>query len=203
MSEKWGVGNRKDEKAFATVKVGDEDVELIHGEHPHSRADNKIYARFKDGSVEGFDGHMMLVGFRYEPSNYLKTSGLSGNEVRKGGQFVVTVNGRDIYSRFCRSAERAAGMFFELEPKLFEGPIDWRDPEGWLIDRKIYYQNVPAVITRWLADEGDVIIEAEPGYTFPQQPWHDDFPPDDETSVTDDILSPHIWWFRTDKEEKG
>ena len=49
MNEQWGVGKEKDAKAFDTVKMGGEELELIFGEHPHSRQDNTIYARGKSG----------------------------------------------------------------------------------------------------------------------------------------------------------
>ena len=55
--EKWGLGNATQNKAFDTVKMGDEILELIHGEHPHSRQDNTTYAKTKHGSFIGFEGH--------------------------------------------------------------------------------------------------------------------------------------------------
>ncbi len=43
----WGVGDCADAKAFDTAIVNGRSVDLIHGEHPHSRSDNTTYARFK------------------------------------------------------------------------------------------------------------------------------------------------------------
>jgi len=54
MEEQWGVGAKASAKAFMQTKVGKETVELIHGEHPHSRSDNNIYARWT-----------LLVGSRF------------------------------------------------------------------------------------------------------------------------------------------
>mgnify|MGYP001576056200 CR=1 FL=1 len=36
-TEKWGPGNATEAKAFDTVKVGEETVDLIFGQFPHSR----------------------------------------------------------------------------------------------------------------------------------------------------------------------
>ncbi len=61
MEEQWGFGNAKENKAFDTVKIGEETVDLFFGEHPHSRQDNTIYARTKGGSIYEFDGHRLPI----------------------------------------------------------------------------------------------------------------------------------------------
>lgn len=196
--DKWGVGNQADSKSFRKVKVGEKTAELIHGEHPHSRQDNTTYARFSDGEIEEFSGHHYLVGFSYSPENYTKCSRYSGDEVRKGGQLYITVNEQVIYTEFCREPERAAQRFLELSPQLLEGPIDWsRDPESQLTDRKIFYKDTPAILYRWIKDQAAVMIRPEKGHKFPRPRWsYEDDYYDEEDSVKDDILSPHIYWYR-------
>src|SRR6266550_5734358 len=93
MTDKWGVGNKKDEKAFAKTFVGSREVELFFGEFPHSRSDNNIYARWPDGRIDEFDGHRVLVSVELSMKNYLKESELSGDEIRKGGSCLIKFNG--------------------------------------------------------------------------------------------------------------
>lgn len=201
MSEKWGVGDRARSKSFDTVRVGGEEVELIHGEHPHSRRDDTTYARFPDGRIEGFDGHRPLIGFRYEPVNYLKSSGLSGNQVRKGGAVVISFNGNDTYSRFCREPERAAALVLELLPKLTEHSVPlWWEGENYkaMINRKIYYKGTPCVVTDWDRAVGEITVKTIDGKPFPLESWQgkSDILYDESDYERLDILDERIWWHR-------
>lgn len=204
MAENWGVGNKADSKAFATARVGNEEVELIHGENPHSRRDGSVYARFKGGSIEGFDGHQTCIKVEVEESNYLKTSGLSGNEVRRacvariffGDRQIYEVGGRDIMPTLL-AAHNAVAKLQDLSPYMF-GDVD-----AELIGRKVWYRDDPAVITRFIGDQGAVILKAD-GCRFRPPAWQRDDPEEmamaemdgEDQEIKDDILSPHIWWFR-------
>src|SRR4051812_39757970 len=95
--EKWGIGNAKDKEAFDTVLMGKETLDLIHGEYPHSRSDKTTYARTKDGSITGFDGHRLPFKIEIEEGNYWKSSGLSGDEIRKSCSGKLSVNGVQIF----------------------------------------------------------------------------------------------------------
>ena len=125
-NEKWGVGNASKEKAFDTVKLKNkESVELIFGENPHSRQDNNIYARTKDGQIYGFSGHRTPIKIEIEEYNYLKTSGLSGDEIRNGCTTKVYSDGIQIFETFSRNYEqgyREAHQFIiDLENVLING----------------------------------------------------------------------------------
>ena len=197
MSEEWGVGNAKNSKAFDTATVGNQKVELIHGQNPHSRQDNTTYARWPNGGIEAFNGHRVLIGFTYKPQNYVKESHISGSEVRRGGELIITFNDKPIYGKFCREPERAAIEVIRLLPELLEHPARLWKAEEDLINRKIFYYGVPAVVTDFFGDQGNIMIKAEEGQEFPHQPWQDDELDDEQyIEVKDDILSKHIWWFR-------
>lgn len=120
MSDEWGVGNKTKEKAFDTAQVGKQAVDLIFGEHPHSRRDNTTYARFPSGDIEGFDGHRICTKIEIEESNYLKTSGLSGNQVRKTCTVKVFFNGEQVFEDWHRTYDRA----YELAKKYIEWSTD-------------------------------------------------------------------------------
>lgn len=209
MSEKWGVGKEKDSKAFDTTIVGEREVELIHGEFPHSRRDNTTYARWSDGRVEGFDGHRLLHEIRFKDYNYLKTSELSGNQVRKGGQCDILINGVVVESFFYRDVQWAMSEAQHKLRNIHDFPVrlwDKRDREN-LIGRKVYYREMPAIITRCIEDQACVIIEPDGNDKFPMAPFeiedakeggtiYDEY----ETSIKESIYSPHIWWWRSNKK---
>lgn len=161
--DKWGVGTKAKDKAFDTTMVDKTPVELIFGEHPHSRSDNTIYARFPGGKVEGFDGHRLLHEIKFRDFNYLKESGLSGDEVRKGGQCTIKINGREVDGFFYRDRAMAMQTVQHKLPIIHEHSIHFWDPEDLkkLIGRKVYYEHQPGIVTMHFPDQGCVLITAD------------------------------------------
>lgn len=199
MDEKWGFGCGE-EKAFDFSQMDDgTPFSIVWGEHPHSRSDNRMYARFTDGKIESFDGHRVLVRVELRSYNYLKCSGLSGNEVRKGGQYRLYFGERMVWGQFFRDpvwglrhAANTIEKLFDSEPRLWESA----EPK---VGRKIYWMNHPAVITGFDCDENEgggnrLYLKSAEG-TFPRAPWHED-DTDSAVTVITDTLSPHIWWWR-------
>jgi len=200
--EGWGVGDQKDAKAFDRGRLSDgTEYELFFGQYPHSRRDNDIYARFENGDVHGFDGHRGLVRIEIEMSNYLKESGISGSEIRKGGVAKLFVDDALVHTFFARDPVYAMQQMTPLLTRLQEHPADVWSPQGRerLIGRKVYYDNVPGVVRSWLPDQGAVVIEADEGHSFPKPAWWGDDEGDDwewKDRIKTDLLSDKIWWFR-------
>lgn len=122
--QKWGIGNKKDGKPFDSVKIGDEIVPMIYGEFPHTRQDNHIY--IKEGSeYTGFSGHRMPFKIEIEEYNYIKRSGLSGDEVRKGCKAKLFVKDILIMNEFHRDYQRAF--------KMIDRFIDDMENDWWII----------------------------------------------------------------------
>lgn len=200
MSEDWGIGSKANAPGFALGHLEDgTPYELVMGEHPHSRSDNNIYARFANevGSegerVVGFNGHRILVRVQLETCNYLKTSWMSGDEVRKGGLWRVWLNGYEVYSGFTGDAFEALLTIRQKLHALMGLPVRlWKgeSPEG----RAVYYRDMPARITTWLPDQGCVVLVPDGEMAFAPPAWSDDR--EAQQSIKDDILSPHIWWWR-------
>lgn len=164
MNEQWGVGDRAHEPAFETVEVEGKPVELIFGQHPHSRRDNNIYARFPDGRIEGFDGHRVLVDVQVRSENYLKDSSLSGAEVRAWVQVEISFNRKKVYRFGRRSAERALFDAQWAIDRLFNLPVHvWREEEleRWL-GRVIAYHGRPMAVHGWDLDQGRVVLATQP-----------------------------------------
>ena len=199
----WGVGAKKDEKAFDTIQLHGATYELFFGEHPHSRQDNSIYARSPSGQIESFDGHRLCWRIEVEESNYLKESELSGDEIRKGGSYKLFVDGECIFDGFCRSVESGIKMASAKKDALCEvAGGDWlrATTRQKMIGRPIFYHGVPAVITSLIVDQGCVIIKAAEGHELSPPVYEedpDDWRPDHSDGVKDDVTSPHIWWWRS------
>ena len=199
----WGVGDKKDAKAFDTVFVNKQPVELVFGENPHSTQDNNIYARFSSGQIGGFDGHRVCVGMEIEEYNYLKESELSGSEVRKACRVKVLLNGKQCFDGFHRNYSAAYKMAQEyvnwaMEPQVIQV---WKEEE-WqkLIGRRIYYRDQAAVVDSIFPEQNCIIVKPDGNITFrlsaPQMENKDDYPDEDVSSVEIELNSPHIWWWR-------
>jgi len=200
MSEQWGVGNSAKEKPFATTKVEGEVVELIFGEHPHSRSANTVYARWPDGSIEGFDGHRTCLRIDIKESNYLKRSELSGNEVRKSCVANMYYDDKLVYVEGARSADALLRRLPDVLMKLDEHPADLRKGDADLVGRTIYYNDQPATIESYDPETGSMHIKPD-GCTFKKPAWARGDEDEWADGVSDDLLSPSIYWFRQTGED--
>lgn len=205
MSDQWGVGNKSNEKAFDKTKLGGGEVELIFGEHPHSRRDNNIYARTSDGTIYDFDGHRRLIDISITSSNYLKESDMSGDQIRKQCIGRVSVDGIQLIEEFGREPLRMMRHLESLIEKYSEHESNWfsADDRAKLPGRKIWYHDHPATIRRLIEDQGALIIVTEPGFKPPhagndpdEHDYWDDWKEGDHYQVKEEVLSPHIWWWR-------
>jgi hypothetical protein len=203
MTTQWGYGKPKDEKPFAQIDMHGRKWDLLFGEHPHSTQDNTTYARSGDGTIYSFDGHRITWAIEVEEHNYLKESELSGDEVRKGGHWLLKADGEQIAEGFCRSLE--SGI---VQARKFKSEIsdvaggDWivADRRAKLVGRKIFYDRTPAIITSLIVDQGCIMIEPEGKAEFAPPVWEED-PADwlseHARSIKTEVTSPHIWWWRS------
>ena len=196
--DNWGVGENGQAKPFAKAMFGNgenkTEVELIHGDYPHSRNDNTTYARTESGAVYDFDGHRLAFKIEIEEYNYLKSSGLSGDEIRKGCSVKVFVNGIQILDDFARGYERG----YKIAERYIESlELFW----GWfpfdvesVIGKVVTYENQPCKIERVTVSQGCLILSTLDGKPFkPFASSEDDDEP--ETAIKVKINSPNIWWY--------
>jgi len=183
--------------------VGNARCDLIFGQHPHSRRDDSFYVRFPSGSVEAFDGHRVQIHFSYHTENYLKESGLSGNEVRKGGQVVLRLDKFVVLNEFCREPSRALKLIDRALDKALEHSIQWwREEEvAKLPGRKVWVKSLaPAVVDRVDAEDGHVYLRADtPSGEFPRFSWEQGesgFAREDPSGMKLEVLSDWIDWHR-------
>lgn len=197
--ERWGVGSRANDDPFDTAKVGNTKVGLIFGEHPHHRRDNNIYARFANGEIVPFDGHRIEIEVRLKTSNYVKRSGLSGDEVRKACSAQILLNGHATYTVGGRDPERVLYKIPSILERLGEFPVPlWDQKERQaMLGRPVFYDHVPCRIERVSWEDGHVILASEPGFVFPRYDEEDEL----QTVIKADLLSDHIRWYRTVKPD--
>ncbi len=200
MSDQWGHGDKFE--PFDTTWMGDQLIEIGWGENPHSRQDNRMYARTTDGTIHDFNGHRRSVTVNLATSNYMKSSDLSGNEIRKwceativiDGKVAKRVKGRDPLETLLRTHHALSKVLNADSPRV------WRDGDK-LIGRKIYYRSVPAIIKSVHDDELFIVPEVgqftPSAYAIEEGPeavadWLADYA--DGMRVNDD--DERIWWWR-------
>lgn len=197
---KWGPGNKVNDKSFDTATVGTERFELFFGEHPHSRQDNNTYARASNGEVTTFSGHRWPVSIEIEEYNYLKSSGLSGNDISRGCQARVKIDGKHVYTlNQTRDHVVALTRLPEIVDKLMEHPVRlWKEEDlATLVGRTVFYRDQPAIVERWDVEEGVLLVSESGG--FRPAPWSSDSADKADESASRvycDVLSPNIYWWR-------
>lgn len=201
MSEQWGVGANADVKAFDTIAEGD----LIFGEFPHSRSDNNIYLRRPSGDIVPFDGHRRLIDVDIKSSNYLKDSEWSGDEIRKSVTGSIIVDGVKLVEVFGREVQNVMKRIDRAIDEYSEHESQWfsKKAREALPGRQIYYYNQPATIKSIIEDQNCLIIETGPNFIAPnrnddEDDWDtwEDWKVDGHYEVKEEVLSPHIWWWR-------
>lgn len=206
MSDKWGAGDPSTWNVLHTcsgkIDIEGQQAELFFGEFPHSRQDNNIYAKIPDGEIVGFDGHRPIISFSFTAKNYVKRSGLSGNEVRKGGVLQYFINGSLFYSQFCRDPIRAAVIVTYQLPLLREHPLFWEILENRVEGRLVFYREIPAILMKYDPEGGAVLLRTESGRSFPPPVWREENDVMEETDmIRTDLFDEKIWWFRGKAKE--
>jgi hypothetical protein len=151
--------------------------------------------RWHVGDVE-FDGHHTLWGFEYFPTTYLKSSGLSGDEYRKGGEIRYFRDRKQVYSEFCREPLLASNKIGATLLKLMD--FDWNSLG---IGKKVWYRELPCVVTMIIEEQGCVILERENKKDFPNDVWHKEEQDGDmgkgKSTVKVDVIQDPVFWYRS------
>lgn len=198
-NDQWGAGDRTKWSNHGLVRIHDKEYPLIYGEHPHSRSDNQHYVEM-GRDVVGFDGHRIELDVNITTRNYLKSSHMSGDEVRKGGSCQIIADGEVVFEFFTRDVQRALLKAHQLIAELGEHSSGWlmKDQREKLIGRKIFYREIPAVISRLVVGQGCVIVATADSQPFPAPVYRE---PDDEDErepeIKTEVTDPNIWWFRS------
>lgn len=154
-------------------------------------------------NLKRFNGEAPVWGVVCENTSYFR----KGKEVNKGGRCKILRNG-EVFYEISGGLEYGFHQVHRIIDKLMDHPCNfifrnWKDE---LMNRKIWFNNCPAIITSIIQDQGCIIIEPDKRYIkyFPPSVWNveDDgcsmYDRDDSVKV--EYLSNSIWWWRNDKQ---
>lgn len=196
--QQWGPG-----KAAKKPEIFDElkdqgtsgKMRLFFGDHPHSRQDNNIYAKIGDATY-AFSGNRRLEHLEFVSSNYLKSSSLSGDEIRMTGRCIIRFRDRVVYGFGYRTIEEALLTARAKLLELSEFSLNLVAGES-PIGQKVYYKHVAGTVKYWYPEDGHVVIVSAHGCHFSTMSLDD---PSDKfkkvEEVKADLLDPNIFWFR-------
>jgi hypothetical protein len=163
--------------------INNKEVELAYNDKTQNHEFNGI----------NFIGHYRLVDFGYNSKTYLKESELSGDEWRKGGEIWVTLNGKKVYSEFCRKHEVAFAKLPLMVMKVQDFDFDYLQ-----VGRKVYHAGVPSVIDS-VCDNGEITLRTEDGKPYEIYGHKKERPDEDDEWYDKDrvhFTDERIYWFR-------
>ncbi len=154
-----------------------------------------------------FRGHHVLVDVQYRQANRREVNDWKGrDEIRAEGEWQLFFNRTQVLDGQCTKnvladltrIAQSAQRLLDHEAVDWTSNVPYRDQ---LVGRKVWYREVPAIVSREILSQGCVLLKPDGAEKFPPPVWsrdkdegeYDDCE-DDEAKV--EILSPHIWWWR-------
>lgn len=132
--------------------------------------------------------------FKIREGNYVKYK-YDNSDIRGSVFCEIFLNGDKVYEFGAGSIEYATARAVVLKSEIMEHPFDFSNPDGE-IGRKVFYKDEPAVVERVILDQGCVILRKDAHGNFKKPIWDDEGWEDEDSTVKEDILSDHIWWWR-------
>lgn len=163
-----------------------------------------------------FRGHHTQVDIEFSTMNYRDTHEWKGrDDIQAGGAWKISLNRQPVYDGHIGDPMYALDRLREKLHWLLSADnhaLNLSDPRPFhdqLVGRRVYWHDVPAVITSTVLDQGCVILAPIGRAHFPRQARDLDAEPDgsghdeqdlwdeyEERTVKVEIDSPHIWWWR-------
>lgn len=126
-----------------------------------------------------------------------------------GGVCKVYFNEYQVYRFAVQDLDRGLIRALVVMQELRAHPVDLSSRariDEQMVERFIFYRDEPAVVEQFLGESGEVLIHAateDRKFSIPKHLRDSGmlFPDNErEYRIKEDILSPHIWWFRTPTE---
>lgn len=181
-----------------------EEYELVYGDPEQHNQEPSLYARFPNGVSVPFEGHRVYVKVQLQTYNFLEEPLFTEQRVLSGGRARIFLNHQLVYGFFFRNPEEALERAKTTLRQLKDfGPIKkWcrEEIEQQLVGRKIFFRECPAIVESFIGEEGSVWIRADtPSGAFPIPCCaRDQVQAGGDSRLKEDLLSPHIWWWRSD-----
>jgi hypothetical protein len=159
-----------------------------------------------DNLIE-FEGSAPCWGIQIEDENFSKKK-WNETYVRDSVHCHITRNGKKFYeisgNSFAYCYTKALHDLFLLREHAI--PFHFRNWREELLNRKVYYRDDPAFVSRIVEDQGCVILTPEKGvFSIPEHAVGDkEFSHfyEDRDSLKVDYLDPNIWWHRKSGETR-
>lgn len=159
------------------------------------------YAKFTDGTVRTFAGFEHMESVEFATENYLPSS-LGVAEVLGQCRCLIKFDGLPVYG-FVRSemsdallhAYKCLDLLRWLRLSLF-GNLNPERNLSHLVDRPVYYREVPARVSHYAPVDGTVHLIAEKGHMFPPMGAKGD----PRQTAQEDLLSELIRWDRDESD---
>lgn len=153
------------------------------------------------------DWHRVQIDIELSTYNERSVHDWKGyDEIRPGGHWKLYFNRRQVCDGYVRDPLEALLTIRHRAQQLLGLHIDWNDPEGYLLNRKIFYREIPAIIYSTILSQGCVMIKPDgPGAEdgFPPAVWHevetDGAMGSGSPDAKVELWSEHIWWYRREK----
>lgn len=154
-----------------------------------------------------FEGHHVLVGVQYRQANRREVSHWKGrDEIRAEGEWSLHFNRTQVLDGYCTKNVLAdmVRIATAAQRLLDHGAVDWMSQVPYadqLRGRRVWYREVPAVVSGDVLSQGCVLLRPDGAAKFPPPVWsHDkeegEYDDSEDDQVKTEILDPHIWWWR-------
>jgi hypothetical protein len=152
-----------------------------------------------------FEGHQVQIDISFHTANRREVNDWKGrDEIRAEGTWTLALARQQVWEGFVRS--NPLDQLLEIRriaQQLMEhSAINWRSGAtvaDQLLGRRVYYRDVPAVVTSVSClDQGCVILKPVGVTDFPPAVWSLDRDEEDDErdEAKVDLLYPHVWWWR-------
>lgn len=190
--------------------VTGEEFDLAYREEPHAEKQEILYAIADtwDAGVP-FRGHKHRLQVDIREFNEMDPDWRSGRNILANGECVILVNDFSVYSFKFQHAEDALIRAWSVVDRLKQFSLSVFGTElfaseevnGLLLNRKVYLNNIPAVVERFFGNGHVELRCAKEQRLFPftaKELLGYDVSKDDRAYKSVDILSTEIYWFRKD-----
>lgn len=149
-----------------------------------------------------FRGEEILIDIGISTNNYREVNSWKGrDEIRSRTKTVVYFNRLPVWDSSLEMPDGLINLHQDIKRLLeLEVVRSYALGNNKIVNRKVYWNGKPGIITRFIGDQGCVIIEPD-DVTWEPMPWNVEDERDFEylngvAYVKERILSSSIWWWR-------
>jgi len=170
--------------------------------------DESRFAQLSDGQAIPFEGREIEERVVFHSYNYYSDKSPHG-AVYPGGSVEIYFNNFQVYFfKFSQDLQWALTKAADVLDRLHYFPVPKalygrEATDSLLVNRPVYYREMPAVVEEFLGQHGKVRLRAVDERGFPTEPWIARMAGmlEYDHKLDVDLLSNLIWWFRESDED--